>query len=241
MKIFYKASLVVSMFLALCLTISAYAADVTFLWDAYPSGETLTSKGGFKLYRRNITTNNYDYTKPYLTLNNPTATTTGKIKIPNENAFFVLRAFDYTGGTSKTEYIESPDSNQVYFTPAFGEQVKFLWVPDSPYNAEVSVLPDRSSARRLTGRAITDTAYIFVTPETGVTSISFYLNDPLMENAPRQTEGSAPFDFAGGTTEAANPFDTKTIPNGIHTLTLKVTKSDSTQDIIHVPFIIANP
>ena len=84
----------------------------------------------------------------------------------------------------------------------------------------VSATPDRAAPAALALRTVSGLAYVFLAPDAGVTRVRFYLDDPTMSRSPRRTEGGAPWDFAGTRSDgAANPFDTRTIDDGLHTIT----------------------
>ncbi|MBC8120479.1 MAG: hypothetical protein H7Y22_01430, partial [Gemmatimonadaceae bacterium] len=62
---------------------------------------------------------------------------------------------------------------------------------------------------------------------------------------PLRLERSAPFDFAGGTNmdptiTQANPFDTRTLTNGTHTITATFARTDGTFRTITSTFTVSN-
>jgi hypothetical protein len=65
------------------------------------------------------------------------------------------------------------------------------------HDLQLSISPDRTSAVSLDSESVSGGMYVFVTPDTDVSQVSFYLDDPGMSGAPFSTDGSAPFDFAG--------------------------------------------
>ena len=113
-------------------------------------------------------------------------------------------------------------------------------VSASTYNLLVSKSSSRSSPVPLAGQTVSGSIYVFTGPDSGVSQVSFYLDDPNMVGAPRRTEGNAPYDFAGGTVSTASPFDTKTVVDGSHTISarLKLTTGETT--VIHAAFTVDN-
>jgi mannan endo-1,4-beta-mannosidase len=103
----------------------------------------------------------------------------------------------------------------LYSNPA----VATFRVVRSPYSLLVSRSNNRSEAVGLEGQTVDGDIFVFLAPDSGVSRVKFYLDDVNAGGAPRQTETSAPFDFAGGVTGAANPFNTSAIANGPHALT----------------------
>src|SRR5205814_5343413 len=88
---------------------------------------------------------------------------------------------------------------------------------------------------------VAGTIYVFVSPATGVTRVRFWLDNPQMSGTPRQTEGAAPWDFAGTAANGtANPTNTTTIPNGSHTITAAVDKSAGGTDVLTSSFTVSN-
>jgi len=73
----------------------------------------------------------------------------------------------------------------------------------------VSSKPDRSSAVALAGTTRSSSVYVFVSPQTGIARVRFFLDDPQATRPARQTEGAAPYDFAGTAADgSALPFVT---------------------------------
>jgi glucose/arabinose dehydrogenase/N-acetylneuraminic acid mutarotase len=111
----------------------------------------------------------------------------------------------------------------------------------STHRLDLSASPDRSSPSTLDGATLAGNAYVFVAPESGVSQVKFFLDDPAMSGTPRQVEKNAPWDFAGGTsTGQARPFDTKTVPDGSHSITAAITLPDGGAEVIHSSFEVLN-
>ncbi len=103
----------------------------------------------------------------------------------------------------------------------------------------VSTAPDRSGAVPLAG-TVSGTVYAFLGPPDGASSVRFYLDDPSRAGPPRQTEYFAPFDFAGGSSTLANPFDTSQLDDGLHTITAAVAQVGGGEQVVSASFTALN-
>jgi chitodextrinase len=108
------------------------------------------------------------------------------------------------------------------------------------YSLSFSLTPDRADPSPLFGAAVIGDIYVFLTPETNIQQVRFYLDDPDQAGATFQIENSAPFDFAGGTLEEPVPFDTATITNGTHSITVSFDTATAGTQIIQMPFTVTN-
>lgn len=90
------------------------------------------------------------------------------------------------------------------------------------YSLQVSKLGDRSFARQLDGQTVAGDIYAFVSPETEIEKVEFYLDGSPGSGAPVSMENLAPFDLAGGA-GYATPYDTRRLRDGRHTLTAVIT------------------
>jgi beta-mannanase len=90
------------------------------------------------------------------------------------------------------------------------------------YSLMLSKSSSRSSAVALGGQTVSGNIYVFVSPDTGIKQVRFYLDNASASGTPTQTENSGPYDFAGGAVDAATPYDTKKLSNGSHTLTAAI-------------------
>ena len=109
------------------------------------------------------------------------------------------------------------------------------------FSLQLSAVADRSASSALQGQTVAGTIYVFVSPASGVTRVRFWLDNPQMSGTPRQTEGAAPWDFAGTAANGtANPTNTTTIPNGSHTITAAVDKSAGGTDVLSSTFTVGN-
>ncbi len=108
------------------------------------------------------------------------------------------------------------------------------------YDILVSASTTRSAATPLQGKTVSGTIYVFVSPETGITQVRFYLDDPQRTRTPIRVENLAPFDFAGtGGNGAASPYGTTALANGQHTITAAIDRSGGT-DVVTSTFTVAN-
>ena len=99
----------------------------------------------------------------------------------------------------------------------------------SPFTLMTSQSPDRGSATAVSGAQLSGSAYIFMTPTSGVQKTSFWLDNPAMIGAETHVEGSAPIDFVGTDSAGkAKPWDTSKVAAGPHSITAKVVTSDAT-------------
>ncbi len=87
----------------------------------------------------------------------------------------------------------------------------------------------------LDGSEISGDVWIFTGPESGVSSVEFYLDDPDASGSPDQVESRAPYDFAG----SAERFDTTTIADGAHTMTAIVNHSGGIE-FLTASFVVDN-
>jgi hypothetical protein len=112
----------------------------------------------------------------------------------------------------------------------------------SAYDLLVSSSADRSAASPLLGKALNGNIYVFVSPESGINQVRFYLDDPNRTRSPIKTENSAPWDFAGtasGSARNALPYNTDNLADGQHTITAAVTKSAGGTDVITASFTVS--
>jgi hypothetical protein len=109
------------------------------------------------------------------------------------------------------------------------------------YGLLLSSSPDRSSPSTLQGASVSGSIYVFTSPTSGVNRVQFFLDDPTMARAPRQTENAAPYDFAGtAASSLANAFGTLAIANGTHTITAVVELSAGGTQVLNAAFTVSN-
>jgi hypothetical protein len=100
-------------------------------------------------------------------------------------------------------------------------------LPDVDFALVVSETSNRAAPATLAGTDLVGEAFIFVTPETHVARVSFYLDDPARSSADRVDTG-APFDLVGGTASAAQPLDVDELDAGDHELAVLIERTDGT-------------
>lgn len=107
---------------------------------------------------------------------------------------------------------------------------------------QVSANSNRSAAVPLAGAEVSGAAkYVFLAGATGVTGVSFYLDDPNATGPAAQVEGGAPWDFAGTAANGtANHWDTRGLINGPHTITAVVTLANGSQTSVTAEFTVNN-
>ena len=108
------------------------------------------------------------------------------------------------------------------------------------YTQLVSSSATRTNPVPLEGAVLKGSEYVFADPATGVKSVSWYLDDPNRLQPAVHTEGTAPYDYAGGPPAAALPWDTTKLPDGTHSITQVVTPISGTAEVLTSTFTIAN-
>ncbi|MDN4473492.1 Kelch repeat-containing protein [Demequina zhanjiangensis] len=108
------------------------------------------------------------------------------------------------------------------------------------YDILLSTSADRSDPIPLEGANTSGDIYVFTSPDTLVSSVSFWMDDPTMTSGATRNEGKAPFDLAGGSTSAADPWDTRSMEEGPHTLTARITFVDGTSSVLTSTFSVHN-
>ena len=116
-----------------------------------------------------------------------------------------------------------------------GPLVDYTPGPFSSTSLQYSKLADRSSALTLGGATLGSTVYIFTANATNTVRVDFSLDGNLSHS-----ESSAPWDFAGSSAATANPFDTKTLVNGSHTIAAKYYFGDGTSQTAQATFAVNN-
>jgi Purple acid Phosphatase, N-terminal domain/Calcineurin-like phosphoesterase len=107
-----------------------------------------------------------------------------------------------------------------------------------PHELLVSTSPDRSNAQPLHGATVSGQIYVFLSPESGVTRVRFWLDQPSLSGTPRQTEKNPPWDFAGGESGGLpNPFNTSTLSAGSHTISAVADLTGGGTETVHATFV----
>lgn len=113
-------------------------------------------------------------------------------------------------------------------------------VPTSGYSLVISSSAQRTGASALDGRTVAGDIFVFVGNDTGIDSVVFFLDDPAAQGTFIQFEANPPYDFAGGPSSQANPFDTSTLPDGQHQITAEITDLDGSISLLSATFTVSN-
>lgn len=149
------------------------------------------------------------------------------------NGSFVAPLAGLVAGDAITAIATDPAGN----TSEFAANVE---VAPLPHDLLFSRFADRSSPAPLAGRVLSGPIRVFTAPDDGVTRVRYHLDDPAPLGTPFRIEGSAPFDFAGGTVAAANPYSTSLLPDGPHTITAVLELTAGGTFTVDSAFTVAN-
>ncbi|MFO1418289.1 MAG: choice-of-anchor Q domain-containing protein [Methylotetracoccus sp.] len=109
----------------------------------------------------------------------------------------------------------------------------FEFSPNVPHLA-LSKLPNRSNPLLLDGNLLVGNAYIFTTPDTGVSQLEFRLDGAYV-----RTEKYTPFDFASTAADgSAAPFNTAALSPGSHSVSARFKMTDGTVQTAGASFSI---
>ena len=97
----------------------------------------------------------------------------------------------------------------------------------------------------LDGATVAGDIYVFTSPDDGVASsgvnrVQFWLDDPDRIGGPVHSERLAPYDFVGGSTDTAAPFDADGLADGSHTITAELPLDIGSSAVIHATFVIGS-
>jgi hypothetical protein len=103
----------------------------------------------------------------------------------------------------------------------------------------VSLKPERSPARPLTGAQLVGSIYVFADVAAATKRVRFFVDDPRMERRPFRIVARPPFDLAGHDRAGrARPFDTSRLSHGNHTITAAVDLQEGTTRILRAVFSV---
>jgi hypothetical protein len=93
----------------------------------------------------------------------------------------------------------------------------------------------------LSGQEVSGNIYVYLSPDTGVARVSFYVDDPEMSGSPEQVERYRPYDL-GGTNRSgsAAAYDTSQLASGSHTLTALIALSGGGSEVLQSTFTVGN-
>jgi len=105
----------------------------------------------------------------------------------------------------------------------------------------VSSSSDRSQPLPLDGAIVSGPAFVFVDgTATGIESALFWFDDPTMAGAAYSSDAEAPFDFGGGTTTTASPWNSAAVADGTHTMTVRLDFIDASSETLTSSFTTDN-
>ena len=122
-------------------------------------------------------------------------------------------------------------------------------VTNSSYTLSVSIASDRSRGSLLQGATLMGSAFLFTSPAanpanfnpTGISSVCYWLDNTSMSGSATHCESAVPYDYAGSASTAeGNAWDTTTVPDGTHTITQRVTRSNNTTEDVTATFTVQN-
>lgn len=100
----------------------------------------------------------------------------------------------------------------------------------------------RTAPVLLDGATVSGSIAVFVPTATDIARVDFFVDDPTMSRAPRQVERTAPYDFAGTAgTGRAVMFSTRTLTDGLHTITARVVLRNGSTQVVTSSFTVSNP
>jgi len=109
------------------------------------------------------------------------------------------------------------------------------------YDLLVSSSADRSGAVSLEGESVAGDVFVFTSPDTGVSEVRFWVDDPSRSGSADKVERAAPFDLAGtNPDDTAIPFDTTSLGDGSHSVTAELVLGDGSVVVVDSTFTVAN-
>ena len=109
------------------------------------------------------------------------------------------------------------------------------------YEILVSLSADRSGAVSLEGESVAGDVFVFTSPDTGVSEVRFWVDDPSRSGSADKVERNAPFDLAGtNRDDTAIPFDTTSLGDGSHSVTAELVLDDGSVVVVDSTFTVAN-
>jgi glucose/arabinose dehydrogenase len=154
-------------------------------------------------------------------------------------------AIPTAGGTTETKlmkyagtivFMDQGPDGQMYFAD-ISNGIIGRWQLSTPnLDLRLDRDKDRAGSMDLNGSQVSGDIYVFLQGDsTGVQQVQF-----LVDGRPVNTDLSAPWDLVGGTAKQARPFDTKTLENGVHSISAIIDFSDGRSATVTDSFTIAN-
>jgi hypothetical protein len=99
---------------------------------------------------------------------------------------------------------------------------------------------DRSSPQRLSGATVAGRVYAFIPDVGGIRRVTFWMDNPRMSGSGLQAESKAPWDLGGGIGDLAQPYDTRYVKDGSHTVTALVELAKGASEVLSWTFTVRN-
>lgn len=118
-----------------------------------------------------------------------------------------------------------------------------------PYALSFSASATRVLGVNLNGATVKGVVYIFTATAAdatnmnpaGVAGVCYWLDNVTMTGAAKWCEGGAPWDFVGSASPTAgNPWNSATVPNGVHSITQRVAPLVGLPEVDTASFTVAN-
>lgn len=109
-------------------------------------------------------------------------------------------------------------------------------VPGGDYALMYSLNSNRSDASQLEGVSVDGDIYVFVSPETNIDQVRFFIDSSDSSGTPFKVENNAPYDFAGGKVDRARPFDVSSLSPGSHFIYAEIVKDGGDTEAITANF-----
>ncbi|MFK8030998.1 MAG: choice-of-anchor U domain-containing protein [Gammaproteobacteria bacterium] len=155
---------------------------------------------------------------------------------------------DWSGSksTSGSESVGPINSNSTYILTCANadgsrsDQVNVTVEQAISYTISQSSSSTHDDTFDLDGATVSGPMFAYVTPDTNVSRVNFYLDDPTASNDPAGMEFVAPFDFLFAGPGGVNGYDTTQLGNGAHTLTAEIILQNGGTELETVTFEVFN-
>jgi hypothetical protein len=157
----------------------------------------------------------------------------------SEPSAWTLEVNDSTYSTGRVGILQDADRHVDVFVDDYSLEGFF---PDStvPPDLVFSTASDRSGPLPLDEATLAGSVHVFADPADDVTQVSYWIDDPTMTGPADRVDDTAPFDLIGGTAQTADPWDTTTLSEGEHTVTILAELTDQTTADITATFTVDN-
>lgn len=215
----YLKVLILTIMLALLGNQSSWAATASFSWLANNSADGTI---GYMLY---CGTSSRDYHET-VDIESPTpinGRVYGSVSqlIPGQTYFFTVTAYDAQGN-------ESSYADEVAYTVPSGTTGSGDTTDSNLYDIYMATSANLSGAVPLDGTSVDWDIYVFTSPDTGVSKVTFSI-----DGVATQTETKAPFELAGG-----KAYDASKLSSGEHQMTAMMYLDNGSTQLISANFTI---